>query len=57
MEADVELTRLYGGFRVCVCVSVAGFVLQASLENENTSHHTELSPWETRESNRIQKPT
>lgn len=32
---------------------VAVFMLQASLENKNTSHHTEISAWETQESNRI----
>lgn len=42
MEADVELQRLYGGFRVCmrVCViPVAVFKLQASLEREHASPH------------------
>lgn len=32
---------------------VAVFMLQASLEDKNTSHRTEISAWETQESNRI----
>lgn len=50
MEADVALKRLYGGFHV---FPAAVFMLQGSLENKNTSHHTEISAWETQGSNRI----